>query len=101
MSLKLKKAGILLFSGCLIVLLTGCASKVTDKSQNKNVQDKSKNEEALPVPTGKVDDTVNAIEDEVNSEQAVTSQEEQAAKSAASNNQAADDLANTYDENEF
>lgn len=91
----------MVFSGCLIVLLSGCASKVADKHDNKNVQDKNKKEETLPAPTGKVDDAVNAIEDEVNSEKAVVSDEEQAAQNAASNNQAADDLANTYDENEF
>lgn len=68
----------------------------TDKMQAADIQ-----EEKILLPTGNVDDTVDAIINESNSENNLVSGVDDVAKDAVNNTQEADDLANAYDENEL
>lgn len=85
------------------LILSGCGNKSEKKNDGKKDQNPivKTDEEKVPVATGRVDDTVNAIIDEANKEKDLVSGADSAAKDAINDSQEADDLKNAYDENEF
>lgn len=99
MSKKISVSVIILTFG---LVLSGCGNK-SDKS-SKNSETSQKNvvqEEKIPAPTGKVDDTVNAILEESNSEKNLVSGADSVARDAINDSQETDDFVKSYDENEF
>jgi hypothetical protein len=95
--MSIKKIGILAGIVLAVVFLSGCGQK-NDKNviplqsnpavdQNSSLNNKEKGSEVLsetpPVPTGKVDDTINAIVDGANKESAQVVSDDNDAKSAA------------------
>lgn len=96
--------------GAAVVILSGCGIKnvpVQNQTSSVNVntsesqKEATSQEEKLPVPSGKVDDIVNAMTDETNKEKANLSDEETAASEAANDTDDLNNLSNSYDENEL
>jgi hypothetical protein len=65
--------------------------------EESNIIDK----ENLPAPTGKISDTLNAINSEVDNEKNAATEADQEAQSAVNDKAEADDFGATYDENEL
>jgi hypothetical protein len=98
-----KKISALTLVLAFVLIFSGCGNKSDKSSQNRDNSQKPVAVEAdkVPAPTGKVDDTVNAILEESNSEKNLVSGADSAAKDAINDSQETDDFVKAYDENEF
>jgi hypothetical protein len=94
--------------GLSLLVLAGCGTnKASENTQPvsgpKQGGATSETEEKieLPVPTGKVDDTVNAIISEADSEKDQATSDSEDAKSSVGDGQDTTNLSNSYDQNAF
>jgi PBP1b-binding outer membrane lipoprotein LpoB len=97
-----KKLSVFTLIIAIALIFSGCGNKPEKSSQNTDNSQKSVAEEdSVPAPTGKIDDTVNAIIDESNKENNLVSGADSVAKDAVNDSQETDDFVKAYDENEF
>lgn len=98
----IKKLSILSIAIVFSLTLSGCGNKPSKTSKGDDGSKKPVlQEEKAPAPTGKVDDTVDAIIDEANKESDLVTGADSVAKDAINDSQETDDLSKAYDENEF
>ncbi|HRZ95289.1 MAG TPA: hypothetical protein P5262_01845 [Candidatus Moranbacteria bacterium] len=97
-----KKISVFSLVFAFALIFSGCGNKSDKSSRDSETSQKNVvQEEKIPVPTGKVDDTVNAILEESNSEKNMVSGADSVAKDAINDSQETDDFVKAYDENEF
>ena len=89
-------------------IFTGCGqeskpveTKSISPAVSAPVADKTEPEETLPVPTGDIDDIVDAAIEDARSEEAQGLQDEADALEAIDDSRETDDFGQSYDESEF
>jgi hypothetical protein len=102
---KMKYFKLVAFLGLAVVFLSGCGSqkeneKTTEKKTDiKNVSITTTPD--LPGATGKVSDTVGALETSISAEDSIIAEDEANAKSAVTDEQETSDFNQVYNESEF
>jgi len=91
----------LVFSGCGIGNVSTPVNAPAPSVPKSTELDKAASQSELPVPTGKVDDTVSAIIDQAGSEQEKAASDESDAKSSVDTTQETNNLSQSYDPNEL
>lgn len=102
---KVRKNGSIVLLMLVVALLVGCGEK---KEAGKTAVDKTGEEDVsivttpdLPEATGKVGDTISALEMAVTSENTIISQDESSAKNSVVDDQETSDFNQVYNESEF
>lgn len=96
-----------MFLALALVVVSGCGNQKAVPKSNPVGQEKSGEvvessvSENLPVATGEVDDTVNAIVSGAEDESAQAVSDTNDAKAAVSDDAETNNLSNLYDQNEF
>lgn len=89
-----------------ILTLSGCGQKSADNSGAEkpvsvNKEKASSDQANLPQPTGKVDDALNAIDQEAQGEKDMVSSEDNEAQNAVAPDQETNDFGESYDDKEL
>jgi hypothetical protein len=102
---KMKYFKLVAFLGLVVVLLSGCGSqKETEKTTEKKTDTKNVSiatTPELPQATGKVSDTISALETSISAEDLIIAEDEASAKSAVTDEQETSDFNQVYNESEF